>query len=631
MADSPHPLAQEASNPDTPAQRLEELSTDPHLNLMVASNPGAPESLLERLSRHQSGEIRRAVALNPNTPSETLLQLLPEFPAQFLGNPALPLVLLARPDFIRQLSSPAWSQLLRLEQIPSLWLQELQQVVEHKNFQYALRIKDLLYNHVAIVGEVRPGWRQDVKKALDTYATRPFRPDMVLLNALLSSQTHLLLNLRESITDTNQQHILYFLPSRPAFAQLRTEFVKKFLNRNYPVPDMINQPETPQEILRTMASSKNEDFRIKTARNPKLTPDLLHQLASDSVIGVRRAVALHQHTALADLEKLASDPEIPVRVALGHRQRIPEALCRKLVKDPEVTVRQSLARNPQLPEEIFGYLLYDPQVSVLAALARNPGLPREAFYTLFQEPEVIIQQNLARNPQLPHDLMQQLLQNKSLPIQRNLAKNKRLPIALLKILYGKHTDIEVLAALARNPQTTAEILEDLYLLDIPEIDENLAANKHTPEDILEVLIYKDTTQRFQHNLVSNPHTPLKYFEEVFFNRISPVYSQNEFLLRARTHPAILRDHRKILFEYTLKLLRKEVITLSNTGSHISLLTDPGLPEAMLRIFTDSSLWEERYLVTQHPRAPQTLIEELTHDGNRYVRAAARERLEVILK
>ena len=56
----------------------------------------SPERL-RKLAISQDSFIRKYVAENPNTPTETLLNLSNEFPQQVLNNPVIPLLLIENP------------------------------------------------------------------------------------------------------------------------------------------------------------------------------------------------------------------------------------------------------------------------------------------------------------------------------------------------------------------------------------------------------------------------------------------------------------------------------------------------------------------------------------------------------
>src|SRR5690348_16647304 len=112
---SSDPLAVEAANSETSPKRLAELSRVNAVRAIVASNPSTPRACLAQMSKAQNAVIRRAVAQNPNTPVLHLTDLVYEFPRTFLNNPVITLLSLAEPDFIKNISLPAWLQLLRCE------------------------------------------------------------------------------------------------------------------------------------------------------------------------------------------------------------------------------------------------------------------------------------------------------------------------------------------------------------------------------------------------------------------------------------------------------------------------------------------------------------------------------------
>lgn len=56
-----------ASNPETSAERLTELSAVPHLRSAVAGNAATPANLLEHLAQDQDPQVRLAVAGNPKS------------------------------------------------------------------------------------------------------------------------------------------------------------------------------------------------------------------------------------------------------------------------------------------------------------------------------------------------------------------------------------------------------------------------------------------------------------------------------------------------------------------------------------------------------------------------------------
>ena len=62
--------------------------------------PHASAAELARLAASPDAALRAAVAAHPNTPPPVLAELGAEFPAEVLGNPALPLLRLAQPGLL---------------------------------------------------------------------------------------------------------------------------------------------------------------------------------------------------------------------------------------------------------------------------------------------------------------------------------------------------------------------------------------------------------------------------------------------------------------------------------------------------------------------------------------------------
>ena len=67
---------------------------------------------LSRLAHSPDAAVRAAVAAHPNTPPPVLAELGAEFPAEVLGNPALPLLRLARPGLLNAFPGDAVAALL---------------------------------------------------------------------------------------------------------------------------------------------------------------------------------------------------------------------------------------------------------------------------------------------------------------------------------------------------------------------------------------------------------------------------------------------------------------------------------------------------------------------------------------
>ncbi|AVH71200.1 hypothetical protein [Nostoc sp. 'Lobaria pulmonaria (5183) cyanobiont'] len=97
-------LKQEAKSHNTSPQRLRELAAiNDELTRLVAANPIADSSLLGELAiqarNNKDVEMQRAIASNPNTPTQWLIGLAHLFPEELFSNPAYDLSILENLNF----------------------------------------------------------------------------------------------------------------------------------------------------------------------------------------------------------------------------------------------------------------------------------------------------------------------------------------------------------------------------------------------------------------------------------------------------------------------------------------------------------------------------------------------------
>ena len=136
-------------------------------------SPALSAAELANLSLSPVAEVRAAVAAHPNTSPYLLGGLAAEFPAEVLGNPALPLLRLAEPGLIARWPVPSLIALVRQVNAPT-WLRT--QVSRHPNAE----LQVLLASHAALTEDemqnlyLHPSWlvrarlaaREDLPSAL---------------------------------------------------------------------------------------------------------------------------------------------------------------------------------------------------------------------------------------------------------------------------------------------------------------------------------------------------------------------------------------------------------------------------------------------------------------------------------
>jgi hypothetical protein len=116
-------LQQEAANPATPGERLVKLAQrSTELSRLVANNSNAPSEVLKTLGMSADVATRHLVATNHNTPRETLIELLNEFPKPVLSNPQFRALCLTSPQLLHQIPVSTLRLLVQFNTAPESFL-----------------------------------------------------------------------------------------------------------------------------------------------------------------------------------------------------------------------------------------------------------------------------------------------------------------------------------------------------------------------------------------------------------------------------------------------------------------------------------------------------------------------------
>lgn len=557
----------------------------PDLRAIVAANPATPAETLAALCETKDAALLAILARNPNMPAPLLLKLAEKFPHEFLANPALPLLQLAQPDFQKELSPNAWLVLLECEEFPPAWQQWLFQSAQIDVEQYGRQLQS---NHY---GPPR------------TFLPLLFlKPRLVLAHIRYLSDNEKILLVRHSARlDAALLHQFAMEGKRELSCAVARHACASAETLNYLVG---GQPE----------------IREAVARNPRVSAQLLHQLARDAEAAVCTAVAHHHATELADLRVLASDEKPAVRAAVALHYGLDEALYWQLAGDTVSEVRESLARNVRARDDALTILAYDAEPAVRAAVARNPRLPAELVWVLFDDIEEEVLCALAGNPRLPEGLYWRFANHQYPAVREQVARNPRTPLSVLeKLLLDKHY-----LGIARNPHATPAMLARLAQEDNQQVQCAVLAHKRTPQQVL-LKLARDlwsagrNRRAIAQALISNPHTPLEML--MLLPGVHGLY----FLVGLANHPAVAQNRTQILWDCLCQFLQQESSSAGYARSRLSLslLEEQDVSVEVLAIMARAQRREERYLVACHPRATREILEKLATDNVPYVRAAAR--------
>lgn len=280
-----------------------------------------------------------------------------------------------------------------------------------------------------------------------------------------------------------------------------------------------------------------------------------------------------------------------------------------------------MARNPRLPAEAFALLFQETSTEVRCGLARNPSLPFSLLEQLAAEADPAVRRCLAANPRTPTGLLEFWLQEEIKPQSLPGLAQKLLPLPLPQ---SKSSDKPLLLALARNPHAPPALLATLAeyrsgkFNALTDLYAAVAAHKRTPVEALRNLAVRPSLA-IQRSLAVNPHTPLDVLKQLL------AVEDNELRIRIAHHPAVQRDQRRIVIDLLLEKVSQDRKNPSILPAW-SFFQQGELPETRFPQLLASAFWRDRYLVARHPKASQEILSALAHDGNRFVRAAARTAL-----
>ncbi len=85
--------------------------------------PDATSAELDELMKTGNKEIKKAIALHPNTSPETLVKLFRDYSEQVLNNSALSLILLEDPNFLDRLPNEPDFYLNSLSEFPQFFIE----------------------------------------------------------------------------------------------------------------------------------------------------------------------------------------------------------------------------------------------------------------------------------------------------------------------------------------------------------------------------------------------------------------------------------------------------------------------------------------------------------------------------
>jgi len=620
----------EATNMDTPSERLAEFADYTILQPLIAANPNTPASVLKQLSEAGDPAIRRAVAQNPNAPVQVIRQLAGEFPHEFFRNPLISILNMTNPDFIKGLSPFSWMSLLRFENLPIYWLE---QIKNHRSYSDEwMATQRLLHLHVVTQKNRAPEqWRTRANSELKGYRKSPPKravvidptDEMDILLLFVSLFPHTAPMMRKQWAKAAHAQPRQIGIVLAASRTVSSKTLRVLLNEKdiFVRCQVLRHPSISTKTLAGLANHGRSEIRRAVASNPHTPQASIATLISDSDPAVRRAAVTHPSLTTKDYEVMILDEDKSVRATLATLPQLDHTLLTQLANDSAPRIRATVARNIKVSADLLTTLARDPDPTVRAASAGNSRLPSETQSVLLADHEEIVRAHLSKNARLLAQHTSQLAQDSSLRVRKYLAANPNTSPTLLDQLW-QTGEMEIWQGLARNPQASPELLTQLARQGDIRVQTRVAAHKHTTVEVLHELAGQNKREIW-YGLVANPHTPLAILELAYTT------AHVELQLRIINHPVMVRNHHRPL----LALLANKIQQLIAPGYLPNWLRQAvfqyytALPATIVEPFASSPYWEERYIAACHAHISTSVLDMLTHDGICYVREAAQDMLK----
>ena len=649
---------------NTSKERLKELATlNKDLAQIVASNIYAPPELLAELVSHKDKAVRKAVISNPNNYLETLFKLgAQDFPREILDNPIFQLSYLENPDFVKDIPFYIFHALLQLEDIPNFLLNYVQ-----KGYQRPM-VVEALQMHVAIAGEMSQGWHEAADKKIDdrAYQTHYFnffnrldflqRLDFEFLSYFVEFVPE------KIFADRAFRMAVAKNPKTPPkilkqFSRDRHVSTKTNVAGNTNTPANVlreladysvvetrqavaNNKNAPVNALRKLAKDKTDRIRETVARNENTPVNVLEILAEDKNDKVRESVARNWSTPASILNKLAADKAIKVCKEVAYRKNTSPNILKKLAIDDNIRVRQGVAWNSNTPTDVLEQLATDKSSEVRRGTARNGNTPVYVLDKLATDRDSIVRLGVAENSNLPSAISDRLANDRDLRVKEALVGywNHNPPVKILEE-FVTHPDELIRRKVAYSHKSPVNVLEALATDENWQVRETVARNKNTPTHILEQLakdrddivragvaerenlpyhffkqLANDEQSRVRCQIAENPNTPIEILKVLAVDRENNVYY--EAVKNPRCTPEIRKTIFKNLAQSKTPSFLRYVLFLSDYAE-----------SSVLAENSDSISWLERYAIACNAETPEDTLKKLAQDGNRIVRATAKESLQ----
>ncbi|MBW4507806.1 MAG: hypothetical protein KME64_15015 [Scytonematopsis contorta HA4267-MV1] len=568
-------------------------------SLLAAKDVYTSPEFLQELSLSTDKETREAVASNPNTPTDVLLKLGAEFPAQLLDNPMFSLLLLENLNLVQEIPLPTLRSLLKQANVPDFILEKavdkadvevqqrlvmnihsskkvLRKLAQSPDFQVAESAR----LHINFDGELIDKYKEkavEVIHRITSDADNIFNKGSFFILAQICvipeyivqywMQEEEYKDLCKDIACLPNPHssILEELANHPN-AKIRFYVAK---NCKTPIDTLI-QLEADKEQIREYGLFKT--VRSGLASNCNTPPDILESLAQESLVKGQAInflceVVENTNTPLFALEKLTKN--VDKRIVRISLDKIQERQREYLGQYSAEKIRN----NPHTPHHVLINLAEKDPISV----AKHPNTPLEILLEFSKSKNERIRRAVAENPNTPVSILEQLAGDDDILVRENVACNFRIPVKTLFKQLAR--DVSVSKSIARKLSG-----KEYYGFEMEDILDILAEESTSPVEII--------LQRLIQDCEASAHLFLARYLDLPPKFLAQLAEANEVKVR----------------EAVAKNINTPVESLVNLANDEKPIV--------------------RQAVAQNPNLPISLLEKLARDKYNYIPMYVAERTEL---
>lgn len=268
-------------------------------------------------------------------------------------------------------------------------------------------------------------------------------------------------------------------------------------------------PETPPQVLEILAGDVELPIRMAAQSNPTTPQELIELMEEQLAVAkdwntdseqlatlgesrwdlIRLAVAQNPATSVETLMQLAGDGVFKIKLAVAKNPQTPANVLTVLMENSHTQIKSAVANHPNVTEEIL-HKLFPIHKSVLTETDNLPASILELFFGEFATDDPIwkqgeLQNLLLKQPNTPTWILAELT-NVDLEAVRAekeaqglISQNSAEFIDTWRV----RSQIRFLVDVAKHPQVSVEILEQLSGCPHPDILRAIGHNPRSPESL----------------------------------------------------------------------------------------------------------------------------------------------------